>query len=70
MNRMMKFFDKKICFLNINGYYDHLVKFLENCAKEGFINKTYVDMLIVSENIDEIIEKILTYKAPKAKWEK
>jgi hypothetical protein len=64
-------YHKKPCaFLNINGYYDHLVKFLENCAKEGFINKTYVDMLIVSEDIDEIIEKILTYKAPKAKWEK
>ena len=57
-------------FFNINGYYDHLVKFLENSVKEGFINKTYVDMIIVSEDIDEIIEKILTYQAPKAKWEK
>ena len=64
-------YHKKPCvFFNINGYYDHLVKFLENSVKEGFINKTYVDMIIVSEDIDEIIEKILTYQAPKAKWEK
>lgn len=64
-------YHKKPCaFFNINGYYDHLIKFLENCVKEGFINKTYVDMLIISKDIDEIIEKILTYKAPKAKWEK
>ena len=64
-------YHKKPCvFFNVNGYYDYLIKFLENCLKEGFINKTYVDMLIISEDIDEIIEKILTYQAPKAKWEK
>jgi len=27
-------------------------------------------MLIVSDNIDEIIEKIKNYEAPKAKWDK
>jgi uncharacterized protein (TIGR00730 family) len=64
-------YHKKPCvFFNINGYYDHLIAFLKNCVKEGFIKDTYVDMLIVSDNIDEIIEKILTYQAPKAKWEK
>ena len=64
-------YHKKPCvFFNINGYYDHLIAFLKNCVKEGFIKETYVDMLIVSDNIDEIIEKILTYQAPKAKWEK
>mgnify|MGYP000679860262 FL=1 len=64
-------YHKKPCvFFNINGYYDYLIAFLKNCVKEGFIKETYVDMLIVSDNIDEIIEKILTYQAPKAKWEK
>ena len=64
-------YNKKPCaFLNVNGYYDYLIKFLQNCVNEGFIKKDYVDMLIVSDNINEIIEKILTYKAPKGKWEK
>ena len=61
---------KPCAFFNINGYYDQLILFLKNCVKEGFIKKTYVDMLIVSDDIDEIIEKILTYQAPKPKWEK
>ncbi len=61
---------KPCAFFNINGYYDQLILFLKNCVKEGFIKETYVDMLIVSDDIDEIIEKILTYQAPKAKWEK
>ena len=62
-------YHKKPCaFLNINGYYDKLLEFLKNSVKEGFIAKDYVDMLIVSDDIDEILEKISTYKAPKDKW--
>ena len=63
-------YHKKPCaFVNINGYYNHLIDFLKNCVNEGFINKKFVDMLIVSDDIDEIIEKISTYQAPKSKWE-
>jgi uncharacterized protein (TIGR00730 family) len=62
-------YHKKPCaFYNINGYYNKLIEFLENCVKEGFIKKDFVDMLIVSDDIDEIINKIETYKAPKDKW--
>jgi len=64
-------YHKKPCaFLNINGYYDKLLEFLQNCANEGFIKQEYIDMLIVSDNIDYLLEKILTYKAPRTKWEK
>ncbi|RBQ29183.1 LOG family protein [Aliarcobacter vitoriensis] len=64
-------YHKKPCaFLNINGYYDKLKEFLENCAKEGFIKQEHVDMLIFSDNIDDLLKQILDYKAPKAKWEK
>ena len=63
--------NKKPCaFYNINGYFDKFIAFLENCVNEGFMKKDYVDMLIVSDNIDEILEKISNYKAPKSKWEK
>ncbi|MFV7790595.1 TIGR00730 family Rossman fold protein [Aliarcobacter lanthieri] len=61
---------KPCAFYNINGYYDKLLEFLQNCATEGFIKQEHVDMLIVSDNIDDLLEKILNYKAPKAKWEK
>lgn len=64
-------YHKKPCaFLNINGYYDHLLKFLQNCQIEGFIDKRFIDMIIVSNDIEIIIEKIKNYQAPKAKWEK
>ena len=69
-NAQIGYHKKPCAFLNVNGYYDYLIKFLQNCVNEKFIKKDYVDMLIVSDNINEIIEKILTYKAPKGKWEK
>ncbi len=63
-------YHKKPCaFYNINGYYDKLIEFLKNCVKEGFIKESFVEMLIVSDDVDELIEKILIYKAPKNKWE-
>ena len=63
-------YHKRPCaFLNVNGYYDHLIKFLRNCVNEGFIKDAFVDMLIVTDDIDKIIEKISSYQAPKSKWE-
>lgn len=61
---------KPSVFYNINGYYNYFIKFLENCSQEGFISKEFIDMLIISNDVDEIIEKIKSYKAPKSKWEK
>lgn len=63
-------YHKKPCaFYNIDGYYNKLIEFFYSCSSEGFINKRFVDMLIVSDDVDEIIQKIKEYEAPKTKWE-
>ena len=69
-NAQIGYHKKPCAFLNVNNYYDYLVKFLQNCVSEGFIKKDYVEMLIISDDIDKIIQKIRDYKAPKGKWEK
>ncbi len=65
-------YHKKPCaFVNINGYYDKLIEFFYSCSNSGFMDReVFVICLIVSDNIDEIIEKIKNYEAPKAKWDK
>lgn len=68
-NAQIGYHKKPCAFLNINNYYDHLINFLQNCVHEGFIKKDFVDMLIVCDDINEIIQKIKEYKAPKSKWE-
>ena len=62
--------EKPFAFYNVNGYYNKLIDFLENCVKEGFVGKKFLDMLIISDNVDEIISRIESYKAPQSKWAK
>lgn len=62
--------EKPCIFYNINGYYNKLIEFLHNSSDAGFIKKEHVDMIIVTDDPDELIEKLLSYKAPKSKWEK
>lgn len=59
---------KPCIFYNINGYYDKLIDFLKESSLNGFIEKRYVDMIIVSDNPKEIIRQVKNYKAPKDKW--
>lgn len=60
----------KACALyNVNGYFDKLIDFLQNCSNEGFINQSHLDAVIISDDIDYIYNSFLNYKAPKSKWE-
>jgi uncharacterized protein (TIGR00730 family) len=64
-------YHKKPCaFLNIGGFYNKLIEFFYQSSENGFMDRRFVDMLIISDDIDEIIEKIKNYEAPKAKWDK
>ncbi|PNK60717.1 TIGR00730 family Rossman fold protein [Psychrobacter sp. FDAARGOS_221] len=62
--------DKPCAFLNVNGYYDGLLSFLADMVKAGFMRQTYLDMLIVSDDINELLEKLQDYTPPPPKWEK
>ena len=49
---------KPIAILNTNGYYDHLVQFLQNGVKENFLKKENLDLFFVSDNEKEILSYI------------
>lgn len=61
--------NKPCAFYNINGYYDKLIEFLYQCVDSGFIDKRFIDMIIVSSDPVEILEKIENYTPVKNKWE-
>ncbi len=56
---------KPIGILNINGYFNHTLKQLDVMIKEGFLKQDYRDMLIVSDNVQELIGLMNNYKIPK-----
>jgi len=54
--------EKPCGFLNINGFYDLLDKFLENIVEEGFVEREFKDMVIINSDPEEIIKKFLNYE--------
>ncbi|MDC3132897.1 TIGR00730 family Rossman fold protein [Flavobacteriaceae bacterium] len=60
---------KPIGILNINGFYNELISLSDTMFKNGFLKDVNRKMVLVSDNIDDLIHKMKTYKAPKVeKW--
>ena len=58
------FHDKPCGLLNIDGYYDDLIGFLENSFTEQFVNELYRPMLMTSDDPDSLLDQFATYRAP------
>ncbi|HDY97179.1 MAG TPA: TIGR00730 family Rossman fold protein [Pseudomonas sabulinigri] len=60
---------KPCALLNVGGYYDKLVTFLNHATTEGFMKQPYREMLIVASDVESVLAKVEAYEAPKvAKW--
>ena len=60
---------KPIGIFNIKGYYNELINFLDAMVSKGLLKEVNRNMVLVSENIDELLAKMKTYKAPSiGKW--
>ncbi len=62
------FHNKPCAFYNTDGFYNKLIDMLYSMSDEGFLKKEYVDMLINTDNEEELISSLKNYKAPKEKW--
>ncbi|MGI9651272.1 TIGR00730 family Rossman fold protein [Chryseobacterium sp. RLHN22] len=60
---------KPIAILNIYGFYDDLMKMVQTMVDKGFLKQINQEMLLVSDNIGELLEKMKNYQAPTVgKW--
>ena len=57
--------NKPIGILNTNNFFDYLLKQLDVMVKEGFLKQINRDMLLVSDDITDLINKMNNYTAPK-----
>jgi len=62
------FHNKPCAFYNINGFYDKLFDMVKGMSESGFLKKDYVDMLIKTDDKDQLLKAIKEYKPPKNKW--
>jgi len=60
---------KPIAILNIDGFYDPLNTLLQTMVDKGFLKEINKQMLLISDNIDELLDKMKNYIAPAVeKW--
>lgn len=61
---------KKPCgFLNINGFYDHLIVQFDRIVSEGMMKPENREMILVDNSITAILQKFRSYQAPSVdKW--
>ena len=63
------FHDKPCALLNIEGYYDQLIGFLENSFQQQFVNELCRPMLIEAREPGVLLDQFSTYRAPRVrKW--
>lgn len=60
----LRFHDKPCVLLNVAGYFDPLLKFLDHACVEGFIRQEHRDMLLAVESVDQLLPVLESYKAP------
>jgi len=60
---------KPIAILNVNGFYDSLIALLQTMTEKGLLKEVNREMLLVSDNIDDLLDKMKNYVAPTVgKW--
>ncbi|ENU21946.1 TIGR00730 family protein [Acinetobacter proteolyticus] len=59
---------KPCAFLNVEGFYDDLLKMLQGSVERGFSQERFVDKLIVAEQIEDILAAFSVYQPVTPKW--
>ncbi len=57
--------------LNVAGYFDHLIGFLDHAVREGFIDPANRELFVTDSSCPELLNKLASYEMPrvdKVRW--
>jgi uncharacterized protein (TIGR00730 family) len=57
--RQLEFHNKPIGLLNVNGYYDGLIQFMQNTVVNGFVSDWQIDFVLVSDNFQDLLPRLV-----------
>ena len=57
------FHDKPIGVLNVDGYYDALLAFLQHTVQQGFLRPQHVSLLMVESDVAALLHRFETFEA-------
>jgi len=58
---------KPIGILNINGFYDTLIALIQTMYNQQFIQGKHLQLVLVSDNIQDLLQQMNNYQAPEMK---
>lgn len=58
---------KPVGILNVNGYYDSLIKLMDEMVDNGFLKQLNRNMVLVSPEAQDLLQMMSDYKAPEVK---
>lgn len=67
----LNFHNKPLGLLNVNGYYNNLIKFLDHSVNENFIKPEHREMILVNNDPEAMLTQLQNYippKVDKADW--
>lgn len=59
---------KPVALLNVNGFWDSLLKAIDQMIVAGFLRPEYRESLIVADTADELLSKLARWQGPEIKW--
>src|SRR5882757_2564117 len=62
--------DKPVGLLDVDGFYEHLLRFTDTMVESGFLRKPYRDLLLVDRDLPALLEKFADYRPPNDRWAK
>lgn len=60
----LKLHDKPCALLNIDGFYDGLIGFIDHAIDQGFIHKANRALLLTSDNPADLLDQLENYQTP------
>jgi len=58
----LRIIDKPVGILNMNGYFDPLIKFLDHSVNAGFVRKEHRNNIFISDDSVELLEMLKNYQ--------
>lgn len=59
---------KPIALLDVAGFYQPMLGFLDRISAEGFLRDDFREMLIVTADVAEALDRFADYDPPRTKW--
>lgn len=65
----LSFHEKPVGMLNVNGFFDGLLVFLDHMTAQGFLKQEHRDCLLVADSPQELLNKMRSFRPPVlGKW--